>query len=110
MHIQLVLEAACRSVDAAQFTWRFKKFILKWVHGASPANHKVVTRKLTGKGAHTWLGMLGYVTKDIMKPYFLMGKSDNVTDEVRLPQSALLLGLNHTCQARLRSTAPKLTR
>jgi hypothetical protein len=91
MHIQLVLEATSRSADSAHFTWRFKKYILKWVHNASPPNHKVVTRKLTGTGAHTWLGMLGYVTKDILKAYFLMAKSDNVTDEVRSKLSTLFV-------------------
>ena len=82
MHIQMVLEANCRNVEAAHFTWRFKKFILKWLPGQSPPNHKVVTRKLSGKGAHTWLGMLGYVTKDWYEPHFKVAKSSNVTLEV----------------------------
>ena len=79
--MQIVLEATVRTTEAASFTWRFKKYILKWVPGAAPPNHHVMTRKLTGKGAHTWPGMLGYVTKDLYKPYFLLAKSDNVTDE-----------------------------
>jgi len=44
--------------------------------------HLAEAHKLSGKGAHTWLGMIGYVTKDWYEPHFKVAKSSNVTLEV----------------------------
>ena len=86
MHCQLVVEAICRTCDAAAMTWRFKKYILKrWLSpNSQPRNWSIMTRKLSNKGAHTWSCMLGYTTKDRPREAHYKEDKKGVTDEARL--------------------------
>ena len=53
----------------------------------APAHLKISSWQRAGKGVHTWLGMLGYCTKDEgQSHYFMITK--NVSEEARAPPPA----------------------
>ena len=46
-----------------------------------PGNNFVNSKGLTGKGLHTWHGLLGYCQKDMHERHYLMFKTGNISDE-----------------------------
>ena len=46
------------------------KKALGWMPKHDPAGSHILTKALTGKALHTWIGMIGYCTKDEGQPHF----------------------------------------
>jgi hypothetical protein len=80
LHCQAVIRVA--ATNAANVTKNIKRF-LGWTKNnpARPAGAVVSSKKLTGKRLHTWLGMLGYVTKDQGKDHYELVATDDITPE-----------------------------
>lgn len=55
---------------------------LGWNKGNQPADTHILTRRLTGRGLHTFIGLVGYCLKDSGLPHFRV-TTKGVTDRVR---------------------------
>lgn len=76
LHLQGVIRR--RVAGAAQNTKDLKAAL--W--GLKCAGNNFVNSKgLTGKGLHTWHGLLGYCQKDMHEKHYCTFKSNNITDE-----------------------------
>ena len=75
LHLQGVVR---RNVAGAAQNTKDMKLAL-W--GTNVGNNFVNSKGLTGKGLHTWHGLLGYCQKDMHESHYRVLKTDNISDE-----------------------------